>query len=159
MGNEPRKRPFTEVSTTEADLSVGNLAEDENGIRYIKCLAVEAIGIDSPVATTATDAVSNRGYLVPNVDEADAIADTSQVIGFNNTGAIVPINSYFWAAVGPIVTALAGTTGSITTGADLYASATAGEVDDVTTGATRLLGVALTDSSGAGTQITLRSFL
>lgn len=144
-------------SDTEADLRLGNVAYDNEESKWVKCKAAAAIALGEVVIPDATAAVLNRTFYVPTVVKCTGIVKTAAIIGV----AVTAIDSgdYFWAKVGPYILCLAGTTGSVATGILVYASATAGEVDDTVTGVEAgVFGVSVTASGvpAAGQIIVLR---
>jgi hypothetical protein len=143
------KNPLTFSSTDEDEMTPGNVAYDENGSRYIKCVAGAAIASGACVMQDGVvEAVLKRGFYIPSVIETAVINDATEVVGFNNTGGAIADAAYFWVKTGPIVTAIGGTVGALTAGAKLYPSTADGELDDVagTAGdADQAIGMALTD--------------
>ena len=100
------KKFLSRISTVEADLGPGPIAHDEFGNVYIKCFTGglgigDAVGVTGGAQEPETFRLGGAGdYLVPCVT---ATGSLSMPIGWNQTGVTVPIFTYFWVRVGPVI--------------------------------------------------------
>jgi len=140
-------KSITQRSTVETELSVGNVAFDENNIMYVKvkCKVSGGIATGEAVTMGSTTPETLRGFLITSVTTLVSEAG-DKLVGWNLTGSTALNNEYFWAAVGPIIIGALCETGVLKQEPLFYSSS--GKVTSLGTGQASPIGTAIGAESG-----------